>query len=37
MYNFPAFFPLLLPQFLNQPGNSILLTATSVLQNEPFQ
>lgn len=37
MYNFPVWFPLLLPQFVNQPGNTYLLTATSVLQNEPYQ
>lgn len=37
MYNFPVWFPVLLPAFVNQPGNKILLTATSVLQTEPYQ
>ena len=37
MYDFPVWFPLLLPGFANQPGNKLLLTATSVLQNEPYQ
>lgn len=37
MYNFPVWWPLLLPGYANQPGNKILLTATSVLKNEPYQ
>jgi Flp pilus assembly protein TadG len=37
MYNFPVWWPLLLPGYVNQPGNNILLTATSVLKNEPYQ
>lgn len=37
MYNFPVWFPLLLPGYVNQPGNNILLTATSVLMTEPYQ
>jgi Flp pilus assembly protein TadG len=37
MYNYPIFWPVLLPGYVNQPNNKILLTATSVLKNEPYQ
>ena len=36
MYNFPIFWPVLLPGYVNQPNNQILLTATSVLKSEPY-
>lgn len=36
MYNYPAWWPKLMPFFSNQPGNNFLLTATSVLRNEPY-
>lgn len=37
MYNFPVWWPKLLPGYANQTGNNILLTATSVLKCEPYQ
>lgn len=37
MYNFPIFWPVLLPGYVNQPNNKILLTATVVMKNEPYQ
>jgi Flp pilus assembly protein TadG len=36
MYNFPIWWPILLPGYVNQPNNSILLTATVVMKNEPY-
>lgn len=37
LYNQQVWWPLLLPGYVNQPGNKILLTAISVLKNEPYQ
>lgn len=36
MYNFPIWWPVLLPGYVNQPNNNILLTATVVMRNEPY-
>jgi Flp pilus assembly protein TadG len=37
MYNFPIWWPVLMPGYVNQPNNQILLTATTVMKNEPYQ
>lgn len=37
LYRQQVWWPLLLPGYVNQPGNKILLTANSVLKSEPYQ
>jgi Flp pilus assembly protein TadG len=36
MYDFPVWWPQLLPRFANQQGQGFLLIGTSVIRNEPY-